>query len=59
MEIIVEYTGTIQDILIIMTFTSLMQKLKKLRRGLGLDDIGLDSDVTELKWRTTNESIAR
>ncbi len=48
MEELLEETGTIQDILSHNDFYIIDSKVEEVARGLGLVDVGLDKDVTEL-----------
>ncbi|HHZ05550.1 MAG TPA: ABC-F family ATP-binding cassette domain-containing protein [Clostridiales bacterium] len=48
MEILMEELGTIQDLLTTHDFYMIDSKVEEVARALGLNDIGLDMDVTEL-----------
>lgn len=48
MEVLLDETGTIQDILSHNDFYIIDTKIEEVARGLGLIDVGLDKDVTEL-----------
>ena len=48
MEAMMEETGTIQDLLTMHDFYMIDAKVEEVARALGLMDIGLDRDVTEL-----------
>ena len=48
LEKMLEDVGTIQDILTNNDFYVIDAKVEEIARGLGLDDIGLDKDVTDL-----------
>lgn len=48
MELMMEELGTIQDLLMAHDFYIIDSKVEEVGRALGLDDIGLDRDVSEL-----------
>lgn len=48
METMMEELGTIQDLLMVHDFYSIDAKVEEVGRALGLADIGLDKDVTDL-----------
>ena len=48
LEVMMEELGTIQDMLTMHDFYVIDAKIDEIARALGLDDIGLDRDVTEL-----------
>ena len=48
MEAMMEETGTIQDLLTMHDFYIIDAKIEEIGRALGLADIGLDKDVTDL-----------
>ena len=48
MQVMIEETGTIQDLLTIHDFYIIDSKVEEIAHALGLDEFGLDTDVTEL-----------
>ena len=48
MNVMMEELGTIQDLLMNHDFYSIDAKVEEVGRALGLTDIGLDRDVTDL-----------
>ncbi|MDD3415169.1 MAG: ABC-F family ATP-binding cassette domain-containing protein [Lachnospiraceae bacterium] len=48
MELLMEELGTIQDLLTVHDFYMIDSKVEEIGRALGLSDIGLDKDVTDL-----------
>ena len=53
-----EELGVIQDTLTMHDFYVIDAKVEEVARALGLLDIGLDTDVTDLKRRTKNPDPA-
>ncbi len=56
MNLLMEELGTIQDELTLHDFYTIDAKVEEVARALGLLDLGLDRDVTDLERRTENES---
>ena len=48
MQVMIEETGTIQDLLTMHDFYIIDSKVEEIAHALGLDEFGLDTDVTEL-----------
>ena len=55
MEFLMEETGSIQETLEHHDFYIIDAKVDEIGRALGLADIGMDRDVTELSRRTENQ----
>ena len=56
MEALMEELGTIQDTLTLQDFYIIDSKVEEVARALGLLDIGLERDVTDLSGRTAHKS---
>ena len=51
--------GTIQDLLMMHDFYMIDAKTEEVGRALGLEEIGLDRDVTTIEWWSENKSTFR
>ena len=58
MERLLEETGTYQELLDQHDFYMIDAKVDEVARALGLLDLGLDRDVTDLKWWSANKGFA-
>jgi len=58
MDAILEEVGEIQTILDSGDFYNLDSKIEEYANGLGLMEIGLDRDVTELIWWTKSKNTS-